>query len=244
MSNEGEDSSNSELKAILVRIEQQLSGLSNGVWVPEGRAISARLTVAIILKDTPRQTATGHGLLIRQGESYYLLTAAHVVVSLKPEMLVIFKFKDGSLLEAKFGEGVYLPKDYLRTGNRDIGMIQVLSEELATLPSCQIKMKENPVGSLLVGDGKQFLQGTCVGMSEGNDSRFLCHGISVPGCSGSPLFDGEKSLCGILHGFSKHTNRHSADLSGIESERTPSFFGDVALNTTLVKIKFEKKDEI
>lgn len=135
---------------------------------------------------------------------------------------------------------MFLPESYFENGRNDIGMIKVVlrSEEEEATEDLVVPLSSNPVGNVLVGEGKVFVRGLAVGVLPDYyySGRMLVDAMSVSGCgsSGSPLFDPTGNLCGILlHGETKHRGQHS--------DHSSTVCADIVHGVILNEIDFEPK---
>lgn len=213
------------------------------IMAPDADDVAKMVTVGIHgSKDSDGVPADGHGLLIRclgsevqqQKPLLFFLSAAHVIVDhCDPSdppgpkgtvRLVWSSGEEGAAASREFRvKKIFLDERYILDGSRDIGAVLVepincTLEDFGvrTVRCCSPRVMKT--GQLAVGHGLVYLSGRII-LEEviKNTPRVTINAISVPGCSGCPMFTHDEAavdgvsesaaLYCFLHGMSKH--RHS-----------------------------------
>jgi hypothetical protein len=212
-----------EVNAKVSTIDSKMSTIDSkieSVMLTAADATAKLHTVGIYQFHENKLYLIGHGLLIKLDGKHYILSAAHVVVSLK--------FEDEEKIEIKWdGNGgkkatalvtdCFLDKNYVEKGTHDIGLAMVSivdAKDEAYVDHREGKLRTYPlpisedgqVGRAVIGHGLIYLRGFCVHLDSASH-RVMIQSMSAPGCSGCPLFDNEGKLVAIVNGNSKH--RHS-----------------------------------
>jgi len=143
--------------------------------------------------------------------------------NLSPDGLVVTNrhlVEDAAGVRVSFpGRGTYSAREWHKSPNVDLAVIDIEADEL---PS--VKITKDPAGLgedlLVIGNPLQFARianiGTLVDYREnpGRDIPFLVvEAMIYPGSSGSPLFDGQGEVVGII--FATLRNREPSEVKGL-----------------------------
>ena len=140
--------------------------------------------------------------------TYYLISAAHVLVYFEPNEMIVLHNQSQQVLTAQVDK-FYLPRSYVEKAKADIAVFSLRGVNTSKDPKMvEFKFDFPEVGKGAVAHGGTFLRGTVTMIQEWNLFTVLAH--SVPGSSGSPLFDERKLLVGLVHGSSKHRGKHAS----------------------------------
>ena len=142
----------------------------------------------------------------------YLVSAAHAIVDLTygdeysiQWSSVSVHHQSSDLFRQVEFDRIYIPEEYVKQGSSDVGIarIKVPSvENLVNQTERVITSDGKLVGKTVVGHGRVFLRGSV--LSYPNENRIMIDTPSLSGCSGCPLFDGNKRLAAFVHGGVKH----------------------------------------
>jgi hypothetical protein len=175
-----------------------------GVWARSSR------TTTTTTKNKKRkrfQKKAGAG----EEVEYFLLTAAHILVHLNPNVTTLGiqwpSVTVNANVEMKLTE-LYVTQEYVRSGTLDVGLAKVefVGKDIARMMKRKLVTIEHcDVGRTAVGRGRVHVGGRCV---HEESMRVMIHAPSPPGCNGTPLFTNTMGLSLIVHGESKH-RRHS-----------------------------------
>ena len=189
-------------------IQNDLKALKGALLVPEGDSVARTTTVQI----QKGGYTFGHGVVVVDDTSaeatYYLVSAAHVLVYFKPNEKIVLHNQSQEVMEAQVNE-FYLPRSYVEEGKADVAIFSLRDVNISKKPEMvtfQFGLPE--VGQGAVAHGSVFLRGTVTMIQEWNLFTVLAH--SVPGSGGLPLFDDRKFLVGLVHGSSKHRGKHAS----------------------------------
>jgi len=258
------------LKTSIKTIETTLSRY----WAPEADDLAKHVTVALqtekkVGNDVSYETQ-GHGLLIcgrigkdcggdgkheeeEQEDVYFFLSAAHVIVRhCRPteNKSIRLKWNCGDAAEHSFSvQRIFLDKRYVADGSYDIGLavVEPTNATSAKFTKKPVKISTgSKIGHVATGHGLIFLRGNIILEQIDGSARAMINAISVPGCSGCPLFthqekpavgNGETVLYAFLHGYSKH--RHS--IAKVSEASAHLFADQVLADLSLLPVSNEKK---
>ncbi|KAL3908118.1 MAG: hypothetical protein SGILL_008606 [Bacillariaceae sp.] len=158
-----------------------------------------------------------HGIFIKLEDETYFLTASHCGVDLRGETFPV-KWNgspdDDSIVaqNVTFSNTLFFDPEYIKTGDRDICLLQVASgmpEDLREENVELAKKEQLSGGQMIEAQGSVHLVGRIVSVSGVSQSgfRMLVDGVSVPGFSGTPCFVTSGRLAGAIHGNTKHSGR-------------------------------------
>jgi hypothetical protein len=237
---------NDNLTQMITQINEKLDSF----LVPDGDLESERVAVVIKHRLRPDDSfsLTGHGAIIAMKSSdddaavpahFYLVSAAHVLIEIAAleESCILIEHKGGpeTAFQCKPGS-LYLHPDYITLGQRDFGFLELLESDRLSANHWQavntLWTTDVVVGRSVVSHGKVFLRGTITSSNETGRFSVLAH--SVPGQSGSLVFDNAKSVAGVVHGSSKHKCKHSSgmdDDSSVVFCDTVLFGGLISIST-------------
>jgi hypothetical protein len=172
--------------------------------------------------DTTNTTKSqiGHGVVMKRGEAFFILSVAHVLVAFMGEESIIMKWTTGQVDTDVDVGCFFLPETYVKLGRDDIACVQIFSviaDALESMETQEVELCDRQIltGNMLVGHGTMFLNGPVRCVLE-NSSRFLVGTESAPGCSGCPFFDKDANLAGLLHGDAKHRDKQSSADDSLE----------------------------
>jgi hypothetical protein len=192
----------------------------------ESRNFAKNATVHI--KGENSTIVFGSGLVFKKEESYYLLTAAHVLVYLKQEFTLKFDSEDSSKKVQMTNS--YISELYIKHGYQDVGVAQFKFENVPEedLSGRKINLLRGRCPDKIVGCGLDGLlkPGYIVESDEQMRARVF-QSYSKPGCSGSPIFDESCGLFGLVHGPSKHRGtNHFASNDSVAIEYFADWVGN------------------
>jgi hypothetical protein len=214
------DSSDTQLDAINKRLDAinkqldstdtQITCLNASLLAPEGDNYSKLVTVRI---ESEERYLYGHGMIITKDNKLYLFSAAHVLMEIIQNNVFFVKW-DNSIRVQITPSKLFIPKTYVSEGINDFGCIEIKeTTPLQQMDFSREKLKmiskkviTSIVGKVVVGHGLFFIRGTVLSVIT-NKERMLIQAPSIPGCSGSPLFNNEKNIVALLHGVSKHRGK-------------------------------------
>ena len=202
------------VETTLYRIDRNVQLLCDEILCPTTESIPSNCTVAI--------DNVGHGLLIRNDRSEYLIiTAAHVAIEFLQKGTVNLKWISSNIsIEGKV-EGIFIPKQYVENGGCDVGAIKIEidKDEGVQLTEKYLSISQNSQSEGVVvgeGTGNFHIRGERVQPSE-KKNRLVVHAHSKPGMSGLPLFQADGMLACLIHGDSKHRGGHTRSEDGYVS---------------------------
>jgi len=161
----------------------------------------------------------GHGLLMRHGNDFFILTAAHVAVDFvkdegKKVELQWHPWEDSADLLVATVENVYLPKKYVEDGSNDVGLIKINYDSSTMKVHLTLYIDKSPSNAgVVVGEGasKVRLRGERDPSLQTEGSRHTVHAPFKPGMSGLPLFlQANGKQVSLVHGNTKHRGGHEA----------------------------------
>jgi hypothetical protein len=199
-----------EMSEALAPVNEKLDELISTLLVPKGEEMSRHCGVSIFID----QNHIGHGAVVSMkidgDEGYYLLSAAHVLIDLVTGNNIILKAEGRDRFECQHAGKLYIHPAYVSTGHKDFGFLAlqeckgIINVSIANVVWCNAV----GVGKSVVAHGLVFLRGTVTSAIEHGRFSALAH--SIPGQSGSVLFNNDKAVAGVVHGSSKHRGKHSA----------------------------------
>eukprot|EP00980_Cylindrotheca_fusiformis_P014574 scaffold3933_cov98-Cylindrotheca_fusiformis.AAC.2 len=240
-----------KLSEALGPVNEKLDLLLAGKVAFDGEAIAKQATVAI--RSCPSHSSNkaapmGHGLLIKAATdgdgktAIYLMSAAHVVVDIVGTKLQLSwpGASNSSSTADNFitvtAKKLFLDERYVKCGSHDIGLLEVSldNDERSGLYEHNLGIVSGNVelGNVLVGQGHVYLRGQLVHHNP-ETSQVMIQAISVPGCSGCPLFQNDKKLVAFVHGKSKHRHHSNSDIH----EPSNAVFADVFLDFQFREVK-------
>jgi hypothetical protein len=220
-------------------VKKGFQGIQNTLSEMNGNLADAsarKYSVTLTKKD--ESSLTGHGIIVELKKSYYILSAAHVIVTLadKEEVYILVEFVGHSDKKTSSFEvtcsSAFVSKVYVEKGLGDVGLLLITSDLSLTSEVPSFLDVETAVGQQLLGHGLVHLRGNALGCDEG---RVLIHTPSVPGCSGAPLFAPRGEIVAVVHGNSKHRlGRHV--FSHQDSTMSPHLYADGLDNISVLRV--------
>jgi hypothetical protein len=181
------------------------------------KLVAATWTVSIFAGED----VYAHGMIVRKDNSYFLLSAAHVVISLTQKNKLNFKFSHlEKVVFTIVGDCLFIPKNYVTSGENDIGYVQI---EFALPNNCVVSMDfvipaptADLIGATLIGRSESvYFNGSANHINQ--HSRMVVSTLTSPGCSGTPLFISNGRLAGFVHGSSRHRKHNMLSLEDISA---------------------------
>lgn len=184
--------------------------LKDAVLVPDGDDTASKVTVSVSVEG---EGEIGQGMIIVHSNRYFLLSAAHVVVLLtRKDKKLTLRHRQTQWSCQVEPTNLYIPENYVLHEKNDIGLLEIKStteDGFGTNAKQRFQCDKPEIGQSAVSRGKVFLRGIVTSLID-RDTRFSVMGHSVCGSSGSPIFNNQKCLIGVVHGVSKQRGRHSA----------------------------------
>lgn len=211
------DTMEKNMEKKIEEIKKSVEGLADKLTLKGASTLASLITVQL---NCDGFSETGHGLVFKQNNNTFVLTAAHVVRMCPPRQIRIASTKSAAAFCVL--REWFLPRSYVETGHPDAAVALINDcDEMNDFHFIHVGAPVRGNDALMVTT-QIDVKGRCLSdtlpdrVLGSKTRRGLYDMPSVPGASGAPLFmrqeSGEYMIVAVNHGLHKHSTNDTEGL--------------------------------